>query len=436
MLASATQILSYGISCTIGTILIFDFMDKMYHPSGLIQKYSFWVRAGFAALWIIINLFRVPILNFGFIITFSCLAGYLFYQRRHVRDYLQIILLIIIYAGCDALVSSVISVITHERMSIYGNNSVIFLLGVVLVPTIMFVLSRFLILLFKKQQINLLFKKQLIFLSVFPLLNVLVIYAITVLSAYEIDPSLDNFVMLIMAVLSIILNFAVILFFENLSKSTRLENDLFLVQQQLKMQFQYYQNLELEYNRSQKLMHDVKSHIGVIESLYQENSASEAHKYTEKLLEIVDGLALKFESDNHILNIIVNQKIKECSLHRITFTYSVENVDLSFMEGIDITSIFANLLDNAIEACDRVSGDGKKIELRIYQFHNMAIINVINTIECQPVRVNGHFISVKKNHKAVGIANVRRSVAKYDGDMDIEVEQDKFSVSIFLPLDQ
>ncbi|MDF1493858.1 sensor histidine kinase [Caproiciproducens sp. CPB-2] len=291
-----------------------------------------------------------------------------------------------------------------------------------------------LIICFKRQKITYLYKKQYIFLALLPVSNVAIIYFIAILAAYKVDPTTTHFIMMMLAVISIILNLAVIYFFENVSKSDQLESEIVLIQQRMDMQYNYYQQLEIEYNNSQKIMHDIKNHVRVFERLYTAGQNTEGLEYAKKISEIVDELGMKFNCNNRILNIIVNEKMKICHLDGIEFIYSVENLNLNFIDDIDITAIFANLLDNAIEACNRIIDGTKRIELRIYQFHDMFIINLINSIQEIPVKSEEKFLSNKKNHKAIGLSNVNSSVKKYDGDINIEVEQGKFSVSIIFPV--
>ena len=296
------------------------------------------------------------------------------------------------------------------------------------------IISRFLIILFKKQKITSVNKRQYLFLAVLPIINIITICIIFILPTYKVDQTITHYIIMLMSLFSGILNLAVIFFFENLSKSNQLENNILLIQQRMDMQYSYYQQLEMEYNNSQTIMHDIKNHIKVLERLYESGQNAEGLEYAKRISEIVEGLGMKFKCGNKILNIIINEKMRICNAKDIEFIYSVENIDLNFIDDIDITSIFANLLDNAIEACNKILGGKKRIELRIYQFNNMFIINLINSIQDMPVKNEEKIISSKKNHKAIGLSNVNSSVQKYDGDINIEIEQGKFSVSIIFPI--
>ena len=77
------------------------------------------------------------------------------------------------------------------------------------------------------------------------------------------------------------------------------------------------------------------------------------------------------------------------------------------MEMIDISSIFSNLIDNAIEVCAR----GGKLR-------------------------KGRFITSKKDkfYHEIGIESIKSSINKYGGDIRIKEEEEKFVVSIYLPI--
>lgn len=434
MLEHIIKLLTYIISSTVGMMIVFNFMNKMYRPQYLGKNLKIIIYCIATIIWFFINFIGIPILNFTYFITITLIIGFFLYKVRNIREILQIITFIVSYAGCDSIVSSLLSIISGS-IPLYSKNTILLLFNVIVVQTFMIAICKLLIFIFKKQKITYKYTKKYVFLTILPILNIVIICIIFILPTYRVDQTVTNFIIMLMSVISGILNLAVIYFFESISKSDQLENDLILIQQRMNMQYNYYQQLEVEYDNSQKIMHDIKNHIKVLERLYNTGQHAEGLEYAKKISEIVEVLGMKFKSDSRILNIIVNEKIKICEMNEIEFVFSVENLDLSFIDDIDITAIFANLLDNAIEACKNITNGVKRIELRVYQFNNMLITNLINSVDSIPMKdEQEEFISNKKNHKAIGLSNVRTSVCKYDGDMNVEVEQGKFSVSIMFPI--
>jgi two-component system, LytTR family, sensor histidine kinase AgrC len=429
------KLLVYGISCVVGMIIIFDFMEKMYQPQYSSKAIYNIARVVLVVLWFSVDLLGLPILNFSCLTISTLSIGFFLYQAKHKWAVIQNVFLVVSYAFCDAIISSIISIVTKSSIPIYGNNAIIFSLNAVLSETMMLVIYKILIQMLKKHDVTYLSKRQFVFLSIFPILNIMVIYVITILAAYSLNKNTTHYIMMLMATISAMLSLAIIYFFEYVSKANKLENEITLIQQQAEMQYNYYHQLEVKYEQSQNIMHDIKNHIGLLEQLYKSESNEIGLSYTQKMYAKINELAMKFKSQNRILDIIVNDKIKLCEISGIEFTYAVENFDINFINEIDITTIFANLLDNAIEACERIREGEKSIELRIFRFHDMLIINIINSVATPPLLQNDKFISSKKEHQAIGLSNVKRTVNKYSGgDINFKVEQKKFVVSIMFPI--
>ena len=434
MLSSILDAVPYCLSCSVGTFIVFDFMKNMYSKryKDLIYVVS---EITFGILWFLVCLLKYPILNFSYLFILSIIIGLSLYKENNLKKVIQITLLVLLYAGLDALIAIIISIITGGSIPLYDKDPVLLLLDVFLLQIIMLLFYKFIIIILKKQENYSVYLRQFIILVIFLLINVVVIYFLTVMAANsKLDQKSIHLIMMLMTLLSAILNLSVIYFFEYISKSTLLQKKIELMQQKVDMQYNYYQQLEIEYNKSQKIMHDVKNHIAIVNQLYQTKHFDKGLEYTSKLSSIINELGLKFNCNNKILNIIINENIRRCELNRIKFFYSVENLDLSFIDDIDLTAIFANLFDNAIEACEKVNESDRKIELRLYKFNNMLIINLLNSFDNPIIRRNERFMSNKVGHKAIGLSNVKQAVDKYDGDLNIDIDQGKFSVSIMFPI--
>lgn len=418
--------------CTSGMLIIFYFMEKMYQPR-FHQKYvkilSYFV---FSALWFYVNSLKVPIFNFTYFVLSTILIGVFLYKAKRIVELLQIFVFIFCYAGLDDLLSALLSLFSNAAVT-PDENALLLLIKVIAIQTFMFVFSKILIAFLKKQKLSMIYKGHFLFLSLIIILNIITIYIITILATFQSNPTMTYLTLLLMAIISGFLNLAIFYIIDNMSKSYKLENDLTLMKQQMDMQYKYYQQLEMEYDNSQKIMHDIKKHIQVMERLNQNGLTEEGLEYTKRISQIVEQLGFKFKCNNKILNIIINENIKLCDLNQIEFIYSIENINFDFMDDVDITIIFANLLDNSVEACRRIAKGSKFIEIRIYYYNDMVIINLINSIGRIPESSQGEFVSSKKGHKAIGLSNVKETVKKYDGDIDISVEQDKFLVSIMFP---
>lgn len=426
---SLIHFLSYIISCGIGTFIVFDFMNIMYAPK---YQGKFYLAAmpAYCVLWYLVSLLEIPFLNFTYLLLSSLLVGFLCYRDNGFKKAVHIVFLVLSYAGLDAMISLLLPMMTDDSILLHSDNYLLYFLSVLLVQLAMLMVYKLIITLLKRETIYL-FRKQFLLLVLSSVLNVVIIYIISV-EAMKLNDKPIKLLLTGMLCVSLLLNLFVIYFSGYVSRSLQLRKKVELMQERMDMQYNYYQNLEKKYEESQKIMHDIKKHMNVICDLNRSRGAAE---YVDKVNAIIDHQALKFRSGNGILNIIVNEMMKKCEDSGIEFVCSVENISLSFIDDIDITAIFANLLDNAFEACESMDASRRKrIELRVYQFNNMVVVNTINTFQNPVVKHGDAFLSSKKNHKALGLSNVSQAIDRYHGDINFDVEEDKFTVSIIFPI--
>ncbi|MBO3446247.1 GHKL domain-containing protein [Clostridium sp. CCUG 7971] len=96
------------------------------------------------------------------------------------------------------------------------------------------------------------------------------------------------------------------------------------------------------------------------------------------------------------------------------------------------------MLDNAIEACNKINNTyiERKIKLR------GTVVNKFFVIKCENTKVNNinfknnKFITDKKDLflHGIGISSIKNSVEKYDGNVEIDVFENKFIMTIYIPL--
>nr|WP_243880105.1 MULTISPECIES: GHKL domain-containing protein [Lachnospiraceae] len=102
------------------------------------------------------------------------------------------------------------------------------------------------------------------------------------------------------------------------------------------------------------------------------------------------------------------------------------------MDKTDITALFANLLDNAVEACEESSIQCKKIILRIHRFKEYIVIKVCNTIGTKPKIKEGKLVSTKNGHLGMGMMILENLANKYCGNMDYEYSDTYFETNLIL----
>ena len=209
-----------------------------------------------------------------------------------------------------------------------------------------------------------------------------------------------------------------------------LEYEYKILEKQTDMQYKFYLQQEKKHNKTVQVLHDVNKHVKAIEQLYSNGKIELANEYTGEITTILKPLIPVKYTGNPLLDIILTDKKLIAAEKGIDFKVNIDNVDLNFIEAIELTTIFGNLLDNAVEACDEVE-DKKSIILKIQQFNEMVSISVKNTYK-QVKWKDGLPISEKGSNRGIGLRNVRRCVDKYDGDISFKEKGNYFVVDMFL----
>jgi sensor histidine kinase regulating citrate/malate metabolism len=216
-------------------------------------------------------------------------------------------------------------------------------------------------------------------------------------------------------------------------ENSQLKIKLKLLEQQSTLQYEFYEEQGEKYNESIKILHDVNKHLNMIENLYEAKKDDMAKTYAKEIGQMLIPLSLEDYTNNPILNVLLNDKKRIASIHSICFNLDIGGVDLSFMEPIEVTTVFGNLLDNAIEACDLVPGH-RYIDMKLNTYNEFIVLNISNcTIPIEKWNF-GKPVSRKGKSHGIGLLNVENIIKKYNGSMVLEEANKKFSCKIIFNL--
>lgn len=138
-----------------------------------------------------------------------------------------------------------------------------------------------------------------------------------------------------------------------------------------------------------------------------------------------------------MLDTVLTTKSLYCAKHDITFTCVADGTLLSFMDVMDICSIFGNALDNAIE-CEMKIADKEKrlIHVTVTKQKNFLLLRFENYCEEKLQYKEGKLITTKKEKEfhGYGIKSIRYTVDKYDGAVSIDTDNNWFDMKILIPV--
>ena len=413
------------------TYVVFDFLNKM-HPRTYTNKYIY-ICLYLACFGI---MFAVSFAGFRLLnlLTFTVLTGVVgyFLYAGGAMGLLCNELFVLCLACCEEIAISVVSLFCTNYYSSNAKTSYRAFLNVALALIIIVCVYRIFIMLIKKIHIKQLSRLQYFFFFFFPVFSIIDIVTLTY---FSVQSTLAIALTLITVIVLMAVNLLIAYLFEFISKSNELQNQLNLFQQQANIQYEYYSNLEEKYQQSRKLHHDILDHLHLLEKLYQSNEKQMAGQYAKSICEMVDALGQRYFSDNKALNIVINDKIHLAEANGISFECKIGNINTDFIAPIDLTTIFANLLDNAIDGCRKID-QRRFIKITAEPFHNFININISNSFAGDHIKDGDRYLSTKAAHEGIGIPNVIQKVEKYGGNLIIHTDQNTFTVNIVIPVIQ
>ena len=212
------------------------------------------------------------------------------------------------------------------------------------------------------------------------------------------------------------------------------ENKVFQIQ--AKNQLEMYRSISENFDNQKRKTHEYKNQISCIESLLDKKQYSKLEEYVKRIYGSLNNEPDAINTNNVIINAILNTKYQEADAKGIVFVFRVNDLSELKIKDEDVVTILANLLNNAIEACETCE-DKKVIRFKFVKEDDMIIIAVKNTFNYDVVYENGEIKSTKisnEDEHGVGIKNVLKIIEKYGGAYVIEDKKKEFLFSIIIPV--
>lgn len=208
--------------------------------------------------------------------------------------------------------------------------------------------------------------------------------------------------------------------------------------QQLEQRFEEAQVL---YGNFRSLRHDIKNHIQTIQGLSLSGERQATKAYVEKLNELIEEIDGKFNTGNTLCDVILNGKYRVARKSNIEFS-----VDFRYESGIsdfDLGIILSNLCDNAIEACQKVQIQNRKIDISFMGDGPCVLLSVRNSYDGKEILfgenglpLSSKNVMVNASGKSVdhgiGLKNVSVIAESYLGKMQLETKENEFLVTVML----
>lgn len=197
-----------------------------------------------------------------------------------------------------------------------------------------------------------------------------------------------------------------------------------------------YHSLQKIYDINKTLQHDYKNHILAVSEYIKDDKKEEALEYIYRYIEYTNDAFDKIKSGNDIVDIIVSSKENEAKEKNIKFVLKIDCLNEIYIEDIDMCALLANMLDNAIEACEKVEKNKSWINLIIQRKNDMLFIELKNSISQSMIKKKNFFKSDKTNLQlhGWGMKSIEHVVHKYGGVKEYYLDENYIELFITIPI--
>ena len=182
--------------------------------------------------------------------------------------------------------------------------------------------------------------------------------------------------------------------------------------------------------------HDIKNNLAMTQMMLESGHTDEAREHISDMLGRVSALSPKYVTGDEMLDLIISMKADKMDEMNIKFTLDGVTDGGLNIKPMDMCSVFANALDNAIEAASKC--EDPFVTFNIKRTDKFFVIKITNSAAKKIdagklLATSGYTSKSDKDRHGFGLMNVRRTVEDYDGILKAESEDKSFTLSIMLP---
>lgn len=214
-----------------------------------------------------------------------------------------------------------------------------------------------------------------------------------------------------------------------------LREELSAIHRMFELQYKQYQAYRENSDLISRKVHDLKHQLYIIR---QEANQQKQAQYLDEMTLAIQNFETKVETGNPILDTILTQKNHYCLQNQINFTCIVQGEGLNFMDIMDISALFGNAMDNAIEAVEKISQPEKRLVTLKVSRHNNFLVVRLDNYDTSSLQISPDQLPPTSkndtNYHGIGLKSMDYIVKKYNGNMTLTKENNWVKLKILLPI--
>jgi hypothetical protein len=267
---------------------------------------------------------------------------------------------------------------------------------------------------------------------IIPLSYSVLIYSIGMynLDKVIIESNIKNAMLLFILVFSAY--FLILRFFQQTRKQLTLQNEQNISQMQLAAAQVHLEALQESQEKTILYRHDMRHHLNLIRAYLKDNNHAAALKYITDVEETIEDAAVETYCSNYSVNLILSSYITKARNEEIAVETQIDLPEKNAVADMDLCVIFANAIENAINACKRIpSTNDRTLKIVCKRKNDRLFIQISNRFDGKVSFVNDMPVSMEENH-GLGTKSIAAVAEKYNGVYSFTAEDGVFKTNLFL----
>ncbi len=247
----------------------------------------------------------------------------------------------------------------------------------------------------------------------------------------------DKRVFVILFIATLLTCFSAFFLFSSMEmvvRSVKIREQILHMEQKQQLQNEYYGIISDKVYEIKTQQHDMANHIQTIKALLNQGKQQELEQYVSEVEEKFERVKIKNYCENTIVNSVLCCKVEQAKKKGIDFHIDLHIKNTVPYETLDLSSLFSNLIDNAIENSLKSKGE-KYIYLTDYEAGNLYTLKIINSKNEERIQTKGGNLLTSKedaDKHGYGTRIIQKIAEKYNGEVQFLDEGEIFRAIVLL----
>lgn len=420
--------------------------------SSLFQMYVYYIffsavlkKKNISPLYFFISFFCAEIVNFlintviaipyitnaSMIVEIVLITFLLYDGKWHIKVFASL-LIVTFGAVIETAIVLFFELVLHTSMEMILNNPVIQFEARVVSIIVNFLVVT-LLMRFKRSEHRVIPVYYSLVLMLIPIITMFLIYQLLIMNYTEkLSYSIIFSTVGIMGI-----NIIIYALFEALMRQSEIELRHKLTSQQYELQIKHYEQLIDNRRKILEMIHDFKNHIIAIEALASENKMLQLWDYLHEIKKDTGNILKTVDTGHPVIDAVLDEKKHVANEAGIDMSIKVMLPEKFGVKNVDICIVLGNAIDNAIEACQKIADESIKKEISVKLFVNKVylVIVISNTTAGSKTTTMENNMEKKLLH-GYGLNNIKHTVEKYGGNMQITQTEHSFTLNLIMQTEQ